>query len=65
MKENGDKEIGIDYWKFCKILHEKKKQFGKVYRTVYELGIQAFTKQSSRKFTKLSRIKCETFRKNH
>ena len=24
MKENGDKEIGIDYWKFCKILHEKK-----------------------------------------
>ena len=42
-------------------IEKKQKQFNKVYRTVQELGIQAFTEQSSRKFTELFRIKCRTF----
>ena len=37
------------------ILHGKKK-FNKVYRTVQELGIQAFTEQSSTKFIELFTI---------
>ena len=38
-----------------------KKSF-KVYRTLQELGIQVFMKQSSKKFTELFRIKCGTLK---
>ena len=42
-----------------------EKKFNRVYRTVQELGIQAFTEQSFVKFTKLFRIKCRTFKKSY
>ena len=42
-----------------------EKKFSKVYRTVQELGIQAFAEQSSAKFTELCSIKCRTFRENY
>ena len=38
----------------------RRKKFSKVFRTVQELAIQAFTKQSSGKFTELFRMKCAT-----
>ena len=41
-----------------------KNLFNKVYRTIQELGIQAFTEQSFGKFTEVFKIKYGTFRKN-
>ena len=43
--------------------HNPKNKFNKVYRTVQELKIRAFTKHTSRRFTELFKIKCGTF--NH
>ena len=40
----------------------RKKKLSKVYRTVQELGIQAFTEQSSGKFIGLFRINCKTYK---
>ena len=44
-------------------IHYKKKKFNKVYRTVQELGIKAFTGQSSTKIIELSKIfpECSAF----
>ena len=44
---------------YIKALTHRKKYFNKVYRTVQELGIQAFTEQSSTKFIELFIINME------
>ena len=40
----------------------QKKKLDKVYRTIQESGLQAFTEPSSLKFKELFRMKCRTYK---